>query len=92
MKKNPLTCSEIAEHLCAELDEKIDSPRCREIKAHIAGCANCAAILDSLKKTVQLYRQAPPSKVSARCRTALFALLEQDRERKEAPRRKSGRE
>lgn len=70
-----LSCSEIYTHLCENLDAKIDSEECRRIKAHIAECENCTALLDSLKKTVYLYRKYPTPKVPAAARTDLFAVI-----------------
>jgi hypothetical protein len=75
MKKEHLSCKNIVKFICVELDEHIDSPRCREIKKHLKTCPNCAAYLDGLKKTVSLYRQYPNPKVKDRCRKELFAAL-----------------
>jgi anti-sigma factor RsiW len=74
-KLTKLTCKEIAEHICSELDEKLDSPRCRRIKEHLALCPNCAAYLDSMKKTVKLYRKYPTPKLSIQCKKKLFSTL-----------------
>jgi hypothetical protein len=42
--------------ICSNLDENLSSPRCKNIKNHLDGCTDCQAYLDSLKKTVVLYR------------------------------------
>jgi predicted anti-sigma-YlaC factor YlaD len=75
MKKKRLTCKETAEYICVELDEKINSPKCREIKEHLKNCPNCTSYLDSLKKTVGLYRKYSAPKLSAKCRKELFTKL-----------------
>jgi anti-sigma factor RsiW len=75
MKKKHLSCKEIAKYICGELDEHIDSPKCREIKRHMEACPNCIAYLDSLKKTVHLYREYPNPTVTEQCRKELFAVL-----------------
>jgi anti-sigma factor RsiW len=75
MKKKLKNCREVYRHLCANLDERLDTPACREFKEHIAQCPNCAAYLDSLKKTVYLYRQYPVESLSRKKRRELYAVL-----------------
>ncbi len=80
-----LTCKESLAHICAEMDEHIESQKCREIKKHLEACPNCAAYLDSLKKTVRLYREYPCPKLPRRCRKELLATLK-PKARKRQPR------
>lgn len=70
-----LSCPEVYEHLCENLDEKLNSESCRQIKAHIAECKNCTALLDSLKKTVYLYRHYPTPALPKTAKTELFAVV-----------------
>lgn len=70
-----LSCAEIYTHLCDNLDSKLDSESCRRIKAHIAECKNCTALLDSLKKTIYLYRKYPAPKLPASAKKDLFAVI-----------------
>ncbi len=78
MKKHAMRCPEILDHICEELDSKIDSAKCREIKRHLAHCPNCTAYLDSLKKTIRLYKMYPDKKVPKKSRKELFAVLKLD--------------
>ena len=73
-----LSCSEVYDHLCDNLDEKLNSESCRQIKAHIADCENCTALLDSLKKTVYLYRHYPTPKLPKKIKKELFAVIRYD--------------
>jgi len=75
MKKKPLRCPDVLDHICEELDGKISSAQCREIRRHLEGCPNCTAYLDSLKKTVRLYKTYPNKKVPQKARKQLFAVL-----------------
>jgi predicted anti-sigma-YlaC factor YlaD len=68
-------CAEAHRHMCDNLDQKIDSPACRRIKKHLAGCSNCRAYLDSLKTTVTLYRTLPAPRVPAAAHRKLFLAL-----------------
>jgi len=53
----------------------MDSPRCREIKQHLEICTNCAEYLDSLKKTILLFRQYPDPKIPRMFHKRLFTAL-----------------
>lgn len=70
-----LSCGEVYDHLCDNLDSQLDSESCRRIKAHIKGCKNCSALLDSLKKTVTLYKTYSAPKLPESCRKELFAMV-----------------
>jgi len=69
------TCRDVTRHLCGNLDERINSPACRRLKKHLEQCPNCAAFLDSLKKTVRLYREYPSPRLPAGRRKMLMAVL-----------------
>jgi RNA polymerase sigma-70 factor (ECF subfamily) len=75
MKKKPVTCKEVFNHICENLDEKINSPQCREIRRHLDRCPNCVAYLDSLKKTIRLYRAYPQPRLPEKARKKLHAQL-----------------
>lgn len=75
MKKRLIKCREVAKHICDNLDSQLDTPRCREIRKHIHDCPNCYAYLDSVKKTVRLYRVEPAPHLSAKAHRKLMAVL-----------------
>jgi uncharacterized protein YlaI len=75
MKTKQLSCKEIAKYICSEMEEHVNSPKCRAIKKHLETCANCTAYLDSLKKTVRLYREYPNPKLPGKRRRKLIATL-----------------
>ncbi|MFA5834421.1 MAG: zf-HC2 domain-containing protein [Bacteroidota bacterium] len=77
-----LSCGKVYEHLCDNLDAKLDSESCRRIKAHIKGCKNCSALLDSLKKTVYLYKQYPAPALPEQSRKKLFAVIHMEKAKK----------
>jgi len=81
-----LSCGKVYEHLCDNLDSKLDSEACRRIKAHIKGCKNCSALLDSLKKTVYLYKKYPAPELPEKSRKKLFAVIRLDKSKNRAAR------
>jgi hypothetical protein len=72
---NKLHCSEVAKYVCENLDEQLNSRKCRAIKMHLQTCPKCAKQLDSLKKTVFLYRNCPAPGVSVQTHKKLMAVL-----------------
>ncbi len=54
-----MRCKEAYQFICDNLDQSVDSPECRAIRRHIEECPDCQSYLDSLKKTVSLYRTEP---------------------------------
>jgi predicted anti-sigma-YlaC factor YlaD len=75
MRLKKINCTSVAEHVCGELDEDINSPACRAIKKHLKSCPNCTAYLDSLKKTVLIYKRTSNPRFPAKARNKLFATL-----------------
>ena len=72
---NKLRCSEVAKYVCENLDEHLNSRRCREIKKHLQTCLKCTKQLDSIKKTVFLYRNCATPGISAQTHKKLMAGL-----------------
>jgi anti-sigma factor RsiW len=70
-----MKCGDVYLHICDHLDEDLASPRCRQIKRHLDECPNCRAYLDSLKKTIVLYRALPEPSVPAETHRELFRTI-----------------
>jgi anti-sigma factor RsiW len=54
-----MKCKSVYEYICENLDANMNSAKCRAIKKHLDACPECAAYLDSLKKTILLYKREP---------------------------------
>ena len=67
------------EHLLDQLSDYIDGDAaaavCAEIERHLAGCADCRAVVDTLRKTVYLYQALPQPELPAGARERLLAAL-----------------
>jgi len=70
------------QHLLADLSDYIDGDAadavCAEIERHLAECPDCRAVVDTLRKTIYLYRTLPPPVLSASARARLIASLSFD--------------
>jgi anti-sigma factor RsiW len=70
-----MKCKQVCHYICDNLDADIDSPRCRQIKRHLEACPDCAAYLDSLKKTVLLYKNLSAPTVPLSVHKRLFKAI-----------------
>ena len=68
-------CARVYRHICDNLDQRLDSPQCREIKKHLEDCPDCRAYLSSLKQTVSLYRSLPSPRPSSELRAKLVRAI-----------------
>ncbi len=71
---------EHCEHLLGELSEYLDGEAsaefCAEIERHLASCENCRVVVDTLRKTVMLYREMPQPSMSEEARRRLYKVLD----------------
>lgn len=86
-KPKLIRCSEVAAHICDHLDADIRTKRCREIQRHIRTCPNCYAYLDSMKKTVRLYKIQRSPTLPRAARSRLLAILPLKRQKTSVKRR-----
>jgi len=49
-------CKYLLGSLSDYIDGELGSALCSEIEQHLAGCENCRIVVDSLRKTVYLYK------------------------------------
>jgi predicted anti-sigma-YlaC factor YlaD len=68
-------CTEAYRFICDNLDQDLNSPRCRRIRSHLAGCTECRTLLDSVKKTVRLYRMMPVPRVPSSLHNTLVRAV-----------------
>lgn len=74
-RRKCMKCGEVAKHVQEHLDYRLSSAEYRKLKEHLQSCPNCTAYLDSLKKTVRLYREYPDPQIPSRIRRELHAIL-----------------
>ena len=71
------TCQTLLCLLSDYVDGELNEELCREIEFHTAGCDNCRIVIDTLRKTIALYRAsaAEPPEISIETRDHLFKTL-----------------
>ncbi len=71
-----LTCNQFLDELSEYLDEAATGQIRHELEAHISECPNCWVMVDTTKKTVQVYRGLAPEPLPNGLRSRLMAALE----------------
>ncbi len=54
--EHEMNCLDILRNMSDYIDGELDAEFCKEIEAHIRSCPDCKIVVDTLKKTLQLYR------------------------------------
>lgn len=57
MGNNKIECKDVMHHICDNLGEELDSPKCIEIKDHLESCDNCQKYYKSVDTTINLYKK-----------------------------------
>jgi predicted anti-sigma-YlaC factor YlaD len=71
------TCHHLLDSLSDYIDGELGGELCAEIDRHLQGCDNCRIVIDSLRKTVTLYRaSAEDTTMPVGVRDRLYARLD----------------
>jgi anti-sigma factor RsiW len=69
-------CTQLLESISEYVDGTLDETLCIELERHMCECEDCQVVFNTLKKTIDLYRQASPGMdVPEDVRTRLYARL-----------------
>jgi anti-sigma factor RsiW len=80
MSEHCKDCSETLGILSEYIDGELDECLCAEIERHMAECGNCRITVDTLRKTVILYRDYGHEEVPKDARDRLYAVLSLQRD------------
>ncbi len=68
-------CRELKDKLSAYLDGELENALCAEIEQHLQGCDDCRVVVDTLNKTITLYRNYGQASVPADTHERLTRVL-----------------
>ena len=68
-------CGEMLASLSDYADGSLEERLCQELEQHLAECEDCRVVLNTLKKTIELYRTEGASEMPASIRERLFRRL-----------------
>ncbi len=69
-------CRDLLDGLSDYLDGEASAELCAEIQRHMASCEKCRVVVDTLGKTVRLYKQLPKTDMSEGARERLYKVLD----------------
>jgi len=73
------SCQDMLEGISEYVDGTARQSLCDEIERHIAECPDCRVVVDTLKKTIYLYRQQEENiQMPSDARQRLFHCLQLD--------------
>lgn len=87
IEEEPQRCHDLLRSLSDYVDGTLDQSICDEIEKHMSDCEHCQIVIDTLRKTVELYRMlpAPPLPDDVHERLLLRLNLEDYTLKKETP-------
>lgn len=68
-------CGHLLGELSAYLEGEASEAVCAEIREHLEGCENCKAVVDTLRKTIELYHTLPQPDLPEGVRQRLIHML-----------------
>ena len=71
-----LTCKQFLQELNDYLDPSIDPETKRHLESHVAACPNCFVVVDTTKRTIQVYKGMEPKTVPEDLKNRLWAAIE----------------
>jgi len=70
-----MLCKEMVGSLSDYIDGDLEAELCAEIEQHMAGCGNCRVVVDTLNKTVSLYREYGREPIPQDAKNRLYVVL-----------------
>ena len=71
-----LTCNDFLKELSDYLDESVEGKLRQELETHITECPNCWVMLDTTKKTLQIYKGLEPEPLPSELHSRLMTALD----------------
>ncbi len=69
-------CRDLLDGLSDFLDDEASAELCAEIRQHMASCEKCRIVVDTLRKTVMIFHQLPPTEVPEPAIERLYKVLD----------------
>ena len=80
-----VTCKEFLQELIAYLDETVDPETKKHWQDHVNACPNCFVMVDTTKKTLQVYKGMEPQTLPDDVKARLWQALEKKMAAKKQP-------
>ncbi len=70
-----MKCTELLAALNEYVDGAVSPAFCEEFEAHMAGCGPCHVVVDTIRKTITLYKEGRPLPLPAEGHQRLHSAL-----------------
>jgi hypothetical protein len=74
-REDPVHCREVIQQISEYLDAETARELAAELESHLVDCPNCRIYVDTVKKTITLYRSEKPLECPAEVRRRLHLVL-----------------
>lgn len=68
-------CRKLLGDMCDYVDGELPEELCKDLERHLEHCPNCRVMLDSLTKTIRIYREGVEEPLPEHLKTSLQAAL-----------------
>ena len=76
---NHSECQKYLKQLSDYIDGELDPRLCAKLEEHLEGCTNCTVVVDTLKRTIELYKtEAGGDELPQAIKNRLFSRLSLD--------------
>lgn len=69
------SCREMLDQLSDYVDGELGEALCAQLEAHLAGCPDCRVMVDTLRRTIVLYRTQAPADLPQDVEARLYRVL-----------------
>jgi anti-sigma factor RsiW len=66
------------DQLSSYIDGELEAALCAELEAHLDGCPDCRVMVDTMRKTIILYRAHASGELPADAKDRLYRVLKID--------------
>ena len=70
-----LTCKEFLSELTDYLDDRCDQALKAQLHTHVSECPNCWVVVDTTKKTIEVYKGMEPQEIPGDVKSRLMVAL-----------------
>jgi anti-sigma factor RsiW len=71
-------CQELLGTISDYVDGSLKDQLCRELELHLEGCEDCRVVVDTFRKTIELYHNAGEQELPVGVRQRLYKRLKLD--------------
>ena len=72
------TCHDLLSHLSDYIDGELEAAICAQLETHLAECPDCRVMVDTVRKTIILYRSQAKDELPSDVKDRLYRVLQID--------------